>query len=231
MHLVCFRLRLHGRTPAAYDVRARDFAYESASYSFRALADRRLRAALSSLAMLVSRRTCSVPLLLGPRLAGANETNHRERYRLGRFFFSPPSLFSRPSRQSSRLRSRSAYTSVRRKAALSCLFSSENVSDLQLSIRFQTRFFFFCNCFSSELPRRCLRIFFFSLCKLTISSIDCLIEERHVSLFFFFLRCCFRRCWRLFATTSGDICSRVFGERRLQNRLIKPRARPSGGLF
>ena len=75
MHLVCFRLRLHGRTPAAYDVRARDFAYESASYSFRALADRRLRAALSSLTMLVSRalaprRTCFVPLLpFGPRLA------------------------------------------------------------------------------------------------------------------------------------------------------------------
>lgn len=68
VHLVCFRLRLHGRTPAAYDVRLVTSRMNQPSYSFRALADRRLVSPLRC----SSSRASSVPLLPRPRPAHAN---------------------------------------------------------------------------------------------------------------------------------------------------------------
>lgn len=43
VHLVCFRLRSRGRTPAPRDARLVTSRMNQPSYSFRALADRRLR--------------------------------------------------------------------------------------------------------------------------------------------------------------------------------------------
>lgn len=77
VHLVCFRLRSHGPTPAAYDLRLVTSRMNQRSYSFRVLADRRL--GVSSLLHSVSNSptlfvALPVPLLPCPHVTVARES-------------------------------------------------------------------------------------------------------------------------------------------------------------
>ena len=236
VHLVCFRLRLHGRTPAAYDVRARDFAYESASYSFRALADRRLSARLSlhSLCSFLARASVALApfrfysVLVQPgrmKRTTANDISLRSsllRHPLHPLF-SPFATTSTVPSSSIFPRTLPFRVYLRGKAALSSEMSPMS-SDLDAfpNEKFSGILFLDANCDLQMIS----------------SSIDCFEFNRQVktlvsfffSFFFFFYGVC-RRLFAVVCDNIRDIRSRVSVERRSQNRLIKPRAASSGGLF